>query len=84
MLPGVTIGTGAAVGAGAVVTKDVPPFAVAVGNPARLLRFRFEEEIRAALLRIGWWHWPREKLAAALQEIRTLSAEAFCRRYDIA
>ena len=84
VLPGVTIGTGAAVGAGAVVTKDVPPFAVAVGNPARLLRFRFEEEIRAALLRIGWWHWPREKLAAVLQEMRTLSAEAFCRRYDIA
>lgn len=81
VLPGVSIGTGAAIGAGAVVTKDVPPFAVAVGNPARVIRFRFPEEIRAALLRIAWWDWPRERLSAALEEIRTLSAEEFCRRH---
>ena len=82
VLPGVSIGTGAAVGAGAVVTKDLPPFAVAVGNPARVIRFRFEEGVRAALLRIAWWDWPRERLAAVLHDIRTLSAEAFCRRHD--
>ncbi len=82
VLPGVTIGSGAAIGAGTVVTKDVPPFAVVVGNPGRVLRFRFPEEIRAALLRIAWWHWPRERLAGALEEIRTLSAEEFCRRHD--
>lgn len=82
VLPGVTIGTGAAIGAGTVVTKDVPPFAVVVGNPGRVLRFRFPEEIRASLLRIAWWHWPREKLAAALKEIRALSAEEFCNRHD--
>lgn len=82
LLPGVRIGTGAAIGAGAVVTKDIPPFAVAVGNPARVLRFRFPEEIRAALLRIAWWDWSGERLAAALEEIRTLSAEAFCVRHD--
>ncbi len=82
VLPGVTIGTGAAIGAGAVVTKDVPPFAVAVGNPARVLRFRFPEHIRDALLRIAWWHWPRDKLAAALDDIRSLSAEEFCTRHD--
>jgi phosphonate metabolism protein (transferase hexapeptide repeat family) len=81
VLPGVTIGTGAAIGAGAVVTKDIPPFAVAVGNPARVIRLRFPEEVCAALLRIGWWDWPRERLAAALQDIRTLSAEEFCRRH---
>jgi len=82
VLPGVSIGTGAAIGAGAVVTKDVPPFAVVVGNPGRVLRFRFPEEIRAALTRIAWWDWPRDRLAAALEGIRTLPAEEFCRRYD--
>jgi phosphonate metabolism protein (transferase hexapeptide repeat family) len=82
VLPGISIGTGAAIGAGAVVTKDIPPFAVAVGNPARVIRFRFPEEIRAALLRIAWWNWPREQLAAALEDIRSLSAEDFCSRYD--
>jgi phosphonate metabolism protein (transferase hexapeptide repeat family) len=82
VLPGVAIGNGAAIGAGAVVTKDVPDFAVAVGNPARVLRYRFPEEIRAALARIAWWDWPREKLAAALKDIRELTAEEFCRRHD--
>jgi phosphonate metabolism protein (transferase hexapeptide repeat family) len=82
VLPGVSIGHGAAIGAGAVVTKDVPPFAVVVGNPGRMLRFRFPEEIRAALLRIAWWDWPRARLSVALHDIRGLSAEAFCRRHD--
>lgn len=82
VLPGVSIGTGAAIGAGAVVTKDIPAFAVAVGNPARVIRFRFPADIRAALMGIAWWDWPRERLSAALEDIRTLSAEEFCRRYS--
>jgi len=82
ILPGVTVGIGAAIGAGAVVTKDVPDFAIVVGNPGRVLRYRFPPEIQAALKRIAWWNWPDAKLREALPEIRALSAEEFCRRHD--
>ncbi|MDP3419065.1 chloramphenicol acetyltransferase [Falsiroseomonas sp.] len=82
VLPGVSIGTGAAIGAGAVVTKDIPPFAVAVGTPARVLRFRFSEPVRQSLLRIAWWDWTREQLASGLDDMRKMSAESFCDKYD--
>lgn len=55
ILPGVTVSDGAVVGAGAVVTKPVPPYAIVAGNPARLIRFRFPEETRARLLTSKWW-----------------------------
>ena len=55
--PGLVIGDGAVIGAGAVVTKSIPPYAIAVGNPARILKYRFSEEIIEAMLRIKWWDW---------------------------
>ncbi len=81
VLPGITIGTGAAVGAGSIVTKDVPPFAIVVGNPARLLRLRFPPEIVDALQRIAWWNWPHERIGAAMQDFRVLGAETFCKKH---
>jgi len=82
ILPGVTIGTGAAVGAGAVVSKDVPDYAIVVGVPAKVLRYRFPDAIQKRLLKLAWWNWDREKLAVALPDFRELSVEQFLTKYE--
>ena len=66
VLPGVTIGHGAVVAARAVVAKDVPPYAVVAGNPARVVRMRFDAATVAGLLDIAWWDWPAERVARAV------------------
>ena len=81
VLPGHRIGTGAVVGSGAVVTRDVPDYAVVVGVPAKVAKYRFPEEIREELKRIAWWDWEHEKLKQALPDFRNLSAQEFCARY---
>lgn len=62
ILSGITIGDGAVLAAGAVVTKNVPPYAVVGGCPAKLIKYRFDEETRDILQRIKWWNWPEDKL----------------------
>lgn len=60
ILSGVTIGDGAVIGAGSIVTKDIPPFAVAVGSPARVVKYRFSRYVIEKLLNLSWWHWDKK------------------------
>lgn len=79
--PEVTIGHGAVIAASAVVTKDVPPYAIVGGLPAKLLRWRQPHDIADRLIALGWWDWEHHRLRAALEDFRSLKAEAFLERY---
>jgi virginiamycin A acetyltransferase len=76
VMPGVTIGHGAIVATRAVVTRDVPPYAVVGGNPATVLRTRFDEQTVARLLAIAWWDWPPERVAEAIPLISQADVDA--------
>lgn len=69
LMPGVQVGDGAIVAAQSVVTKAVPPYAVVGGNPAQVIRYRFDEATIEALLTIQWWHWDIEKITRHLPAI---------------
>ena len=81
ILGGREVGHGAIVAAGAVVASDVPPFALAAGNPARVVRHRFAPEVAERLLRIAWWDWPDETIAANIDAFYG-PIEAFVERFD--
>lgn len=81
ILPGVTIGSGAIIGAGSVVTKDVPPYAIVVGNPGKIIKYRFDENVVQLLLESKWWNWPhdiiRENIGLFKQEMSKDIARQF-------
>ncbi|MBP3886662.1 MAG: CatB-related O-acetyltransferase [Cellulosilyticum sp.] len=66
IMPGVTIGDGAIIGTRAVVTKDVPPYSIVGGVPAKIIKKRYDEETIQKLLELQWWHWPDEKVKEKL------------------
>ncbi len=82
LMPGVSVGTGAIIGSGSVVTKNVADYTIVAGNPARIIRRRVTEDVELALKRIAWWDWKREELIAAIGDFRRLDAAAFAAKYD--
>lgn len=79
--PDVTVGAGAIVAAGAVVTKDVAPFAIVGGVSASQIRYRFPPVLIDGLLELCWWDWSHDKLRQALPDFRAMPVEAFLEKY---
>jgi phosphonate metabolism protein (transferase hexapeptide repeat family) len=82
IMKGVTIGNGAIVASGAVVTKDVAPYTVVGGLPAKFIKWRYPQNVAERMQALAWWDWDHETLRHALPDFRALSAEAFLEKYE--
>lgn len=81
VMPGVSIGDGAVIGSQAVVTKDVAPYSIVGGVPAKVIRERFPKDVADALREIAWWDWSREELEARFDELYDL--DSFIEKYGV-
>ncbi len=82
ILPGVTLGHGSIVGANAVVTRDVEPYTIVAGVPARAKRRRFDDATISRLLALSWWDWSDERLFDAVNDMQALSIDAFLDKWE--
>jgi len=76
IMPGVKIGNGAVIGTRAVVTKDVLDYAIVGGNPAKMIRKRFTDDVIERLLKIAWWNWEPDKISKYLRRINSADVDA--------
>jgi len=86
IMSGVKIGDGAVIGAMSVVGSNIPPYSIAVGNPAKVVRKRFKDDVIAKLLEIAWWNWPLPKIQACTGilssgDIQTLFS--YCEKHNV-
>lgn len=80
--PEVTLADGAVVASGSVVTRDVGPYEIVAGTPARHLRYRQRTQIAERMIALAWWDWSHDKLRETLPDFRSLPAEAFLEKYE--
>lgn len=79
ILSGVSVGHGAVVAAGSVVVKDVPPYAIVGGNPARLIRYRFAPDVIEKMMAIAWWNWPENLVRERAGDL--IDVDGFVEKY---
>jgi len=82
ILSGAKIGDGAIIGARAVVRGVVPPYAIVIGNPAQVIRYRFDSEVVSKLLKIKWWDWPLHEIEQFADKIASNDIEGFLTIFD--
>ena len=83
ILSGVTVGNGAVIATGSIVTKDVPPYCIVAGNPAKVIRKRFSDDVIEKLESIKWWDWPIEKIQGEQNNLQSDKIEDFLDRHYI-
>ena len=83
ILSGVTIGHGAVIAARSVVTRDIPPYAIVAGVPAKVVKYRFDQEIINALLEIKWWEWDDEKIRQEIPLLSSVKVGQFLAKHGI-
>jgi acetyltransferase-like isoleucine patch superfamily enzyme len=81
IMSGVKIHNGSIVGACSVVTKDVPPYAIVAGNPARVVKYRFTEEQISSLLEISWWNWDENKIKQNAMSMWSQNIDEFIKKH---
>lgn len=83
ILSGVTVGNGAIIGANAMVAKNVPPYAIVAGNPAVIIKKRFDDKTINSLEEIAWWNWPLDKIKSSFPDLLQNNLDAFVEKYNV-